>query len=234
MTVARRAAWTWICSSTWTPTVNAGNLALMKTTPLRLEIFTDFICPWCYLATAAVARLKQANALDIQWRPFPLHPGTPAEGMPLSELLPGVDLDAVHARLYALMDDLGLEHGPRDRTYNSRLAQELAQWAQTQTGGDALPPLFYRAYFVDNRNLADTAILLDLVRKAGLDVVAAKTALYTRQFGAAVDQNWELAREYGISGVPAFIAGGYQLTGFHPAGELQRFIDHVQAAQQGS
>lgn len=201
----------------------------MTTSTPQLEIFVDFVCPWCYLAFGAARQLQATQALDITWSPFPLHPSTPPEGMLLTDLLRGMDLEAAHRRINKLLDELGLEHGARDRTYNTRLAQELLLWSKTQTGGDALVPLLYRAYFVHNRNLAEESVLLDAVKEAGLDVDAARTVLHERSFSAALDEEWDRARSFQITGVPAFIAGGYQMTGFHPAPELKRFLDYVAA-----
>jgi predicted DsbA family dithiol-disulfide isomerase len=90
-------------------------------------------------------------------------------------------------------------------------------------------PLLYRAYFVHNRNLAEESVLLDAVKEANLDVEAARTALRERSFSKTLDEEWNRARSYQITGVPAFISGGYQTTGFHPAPELKRFLDHVAA-----
>lgn len=203
----------------------------MSTKPLQLEIFTDFICPWCYLASGVVARLQQELPLQVQWSPFPLNPRIPPEGMLLQDMLPGTDLDAAHKRLYAMMDELGLPHGDRTRIFNSRLAQEVALWANTQQGGAALWPLLYRAYFVHERNLADAAVLLQLVNEAGLDVEAAGVVLAEGTFSAEVDASWQRARELQISGVPTFIAGGYQMTGYNPEAELRRFIEFVQVEE---
>ncbi|HEY0963981.1 MAG TPA: DsbA family oxidoreductase [Pseudomonadales bacterium] len=200
----------------------------MTATP-RLEIFVDFVCPWCYLAFGAVNRLQAERAIDVTWAPFPLHPDTPPDGMLLTDLLRGMDLDAAHRRINALLDELGLEHGERDRTYNTRLAQELLLWSRTQGDGDALVPTLYRAYFVHNRNLAHEDVLLDAVAEAGLDVNAARSALRDRSFSNALDAEWQRARGYQISGVPAFICGPYQITGFHPPAELARFLDYVEA-----
>src|SRR5688500_16474776 len=108
------------------------------TTALAVEVFTDFVCPWCYLGNAVMRKLQATYPLHLTRTPFPLHPSTPKEGLLLSELLRGANLDAIHARLYALMDELDLPHGKRERTYNSRLAQELAMWADTQDSGDKL------------------------------------------------------------------------------------------------
>ncbi|MEY4641848.1 MAG: hypothetical protein RLZZ227_1842 [Pseudomonadota bacterium] len=195
----------------------------------QLEIFVDFVCPWCYLAFGAVRQLQAMQAIKVTWSPFPLHPSTPPEGMLLTELLRGMDLEAAHRRINQLLDELGLEHGARDRTYNTRLAQELLLWSKTQAGGDALVPLLYRAYFVHNRNLTEQNVLLDAVEEAELDVEAARNALSDRSFSAALDKEWNRARSYQISGVPAFISGGFQMTGFHPAQELKRFLDYAAA-----
>lgn len=194
-----------------------------------LEIFVDFVCPWCYLAFGAVKRLQTERSVDVTWSPFPLHPDTPPEGMLLTDLLRGMDLEAAHKRIDALLDELGLEHGERDRTYNTRLAQELLLWARTQSAGAALVPQLYRAYFVHNRNLAQEDVLLEAVEEVGLDVEAARTALRERSFSDALDAEWHRARNYQISGVPAFICGNYQITGFHPPAELGRFLDYVAA-----
>jgi predicted DsbA family dithiol-disulfide isomerase len=198
------------------------------TTP-KLEIFVDFVCPWCYLAYGAVRQLQTQREVDVTWSPFPLHPSTPPEGLLLTDLLRGMDLEAAHRRINALLDELGLEHGERDRTYNTRLAQELLLWAKAQGAADALVPLLYRAYFVHNRNLAEEAVLLDAVKEAKLDVTGARNVLQERSFSKAVDMEWQRARQYQITGVPAFIAGGYQMTGFQPAAELQKFLDYVAA-----
>lgn len=196
-------------------------------TPLRLETFTDFVCPWCYLGNAVLTKLQATNPLDITRTPFPLHPSTPQEGLLLSELFRSANLDAVHARLYALMDELDLPHGKRDRTYNSRLAQELAMWGDTQDGGEQLHEALYEAYFVYNRNLAKSEVLLNCVDQAGLDRKAAQQVLSGRSYSSAVDKAWQRARNLQITGVPTVIAGGYMVSGFRPVAEMQHFLDMV-------
>lgn len=197
------------------------------TSPLSLEIFTDFVCPWCYLGNAVVSKLQATNSLQVTRTPFPLHPSTPQEGLLLSELLRGANLDAIHARLYGLMDELGLPHGKRERTYNSRLAQELAMWADTQEGGEQLHAMIYEAYFVHNRNIAEPDVLLNCIDQTSLDNKAAQQVLAERSFSSAVDNAWQRAHELQITGVPAFVAGGYMVSGFRPVVEMQHFLDFV-------
>ncbi|MES2603917.1 MAG: DsbA family protein [Pseudomonadota bacterium] len=200
----------------------------MNSTPIELEMFADYVCPWCYLGNAVVEKLQKQYLMTVVRSPYPLHPSTPPEGLLISELLRGVDLTAVHQRLYALMDELELEYGKRDKTFNSRLAQELGLWADTQAGGVRLHTLLYRRYFVHNENLADIDVLLATVDEAGLKVDEARAVLEERSFRHALDEAWERARRFQITGVPTFIAGGYQFSGFQPLDEMQKFIRFVQ------
>ena len=204
----------------------------MRDTPLTLEIYTDYVCPWCYLASDTVARLGSRDDLQIKWVPFPLHPDTPPQGMNLKEWL-GDGVDQAHQRLYGIMDRIGLEYDPdRVMTWNSRLAQELGMWGDTQAGGGAaLHRALFRAYFVHNRNISDQAVLLDCVKEAGMDVDAARTVLDTRSFSDAVDAAWQDARHKRISGVPSFIAGSYITSGYHPVEELEKFIEYAETQQ---
>ena len=77
----------------------------------------------------------------------------------------GMDPEAMHNRMKGLMDDEGLPYGRRTHTYNSRLAQELGIWGDTQPGGEAIHDALYRAYFVDARNIGDVDVLLEIVEE---------------------------------------------------------------------
>src|SRR5258706_4238788 len=96
----------------------------------------------------------------------------------------------MYQRMKGLMDAEGLSYGTRTHTYNSRLAQELGKWADTLPNGEPLHDAFYRAYFVDTRNIGDPEVLIDVVGKVGLPTEEAKTVLTERRFQKAVDTDW--------------------------------------------
>jgi len=171
--------------------------------------------------------------VKIEWVHFPLHPETPAEGRSLADLFKGrnVDRAAMHAQMKARMDAEGLPYGERTMTYNSRLAQELGKWADTQPGGEALHDALFRAYFVDTRDISRPEVLLDIVAQLGLSVDAAREVLEQRTFRAAVDEDWALSRQYRITGVPTFVAGGYGVVGAQPYEALEKLVQ--EAAKQG-
>ena len=166
----------------------------------------------------------------MTWVHFPLHPETPAEGISIEELFAGreVDLDAMYQRMKALMDDEGLPYGQRAHTYNSRLAQELGKWADTQPGGEAIHDALYKAYFVDDRNIGDPDVLIDIAGSVGLPADAAHAVIEDRSFQSAIDADWAKSRQYGITGVPTFVAGGYGVVGAQPYEELAQLLDRVE------
>ena len=157
---------------------------------------------------------------------FPLHPETPEEGLALEALFAGrgVDIDAMYQRMKGLMDAEGLAYGQRTHTYNSRLAQELGKWADTQPQGEAFHDAMYQAYFVDAKNIADSAVLVDTAEAVGLSAKEAAEVLSTGTFKDAVDADWDKSRQYGITGVPTFVAGGYGVTGAQPYEALERLL----------
>jgi predicted DsbA family dithiol-disulfide isomerase len=189
---------------------------------ITLEVFTDFVCPWCYLATPRVEKLKRNFKIEVQWVYFPLHPDTPAQGLPLKDLFAGrgIDIEAAHARLKTLMDAEGLVFNARTHTYNSRLAQELAKGFDS----DALREALYKGYFEYGKNLGDVEVLVEIARSCGIDPAAAREALKERTFKEAVDADWAKAREYGITGVPSFVAGNQKVVGAHPYDVLERLV----------
>ena len=174
-----------------------------------------------------IEKLRQKFDVDVKLVHFPLHPDTPAEGRALADLFAGrspEQRNAMHAQMKARMDAEGLPYGERTMTYNSRLAQELGKWADTQPGGEAIHDALFRAYFVDARDISQISVLLDIAEKVGLPVDAAREVLEKRTFKDAVDADWKLSREYGITGVPTFVAGRYGVVGAQPYAALVQLM----------
>jgi predicted DsbA family dithiol-disulfide isomerase len=187
---------------------------------IQLQVFTDFVCPWCYLCTPRVARLERSLNVDVRWVYFPLHPDTPSEGLLLKDLFAGrnFDIEAAQSQLKTLLDAEGLKFNARTHTYNSRLAQELAK------AFDSLRDALYRAYFEDSRNIGDIGVLVDVAAANGIPADQARHVLMERTQKDAVDADWALARSYGITGVPSFIAGGRKVVGAQPYSTLEKLI----------
>ncbi|MFT4712256.1 MAG: putative DsbA family dithiol-disulfide isomerase [Candidatus Azotimanducaceae bacterium] len=156
------------------------------------------------------------------------------EGQLLTDLFKGreAQLEGFKKQMTGLMAEQGLEYGDRNKTYNSRLAQELGCWADSQANGEEVHKQLYRAYFVDNLNISDPELLVSLVEKAGLDSDAARKVLAERSFSDSVDQDWSRAHSYGVTGVPTFVSAGLSVVGCQPYELLTRFSNHLKALKR--
>ena len=178
-----------------------------------------------------IEKLKKEHGVKVEWVHFPLHPETTAEGLALADLFAGrgIDIKAMHAQMKARMDAEGLPYGERTHTYNSRLSQELGKWADTQPGGEAFHDAMFRAYFVEARDISQPAVLLEIAQSVGLPIDAAREVLEKRTYKAAVDADWKLSHQYGITGVPTFVVGRRGVVGAQPYEALEQLVAKAKA-----
>ena len=167
-----------------------------------------------------------------RWLHFPLHPETPPEGVLMKDIQTDPDAGRAYAEhLRSLMAEAGLEYNRRSRLDNSRLAQEMGAWADTQESGEAFHLAAFRACFVDDRNISDPKTLISLAGSVGLDEAAAREVMETRSFSPKVTEDWERAWQNGITGVPTFaaqdVAQDVFLFGCQPYEVLERFYNNL-------
>jgi predicted DsbA family dithiol-disulfide isomerase len=178
-----------------------------------------------------IEKLKQNFNIDVEFVHFPLHPETPDEGRALQDLFGSGpdDIRQKNERMMGLMAAEGLPYGERSHTYNSRLAQELGKWADTQPGGEAIHDALFRAYFVDKRNIGERAVLLEIAQAVGLPAEGARAVLDDRTFKDAVDQDWAKSRQYGVTGVPTFVAAMSGVVGAQPYEAIAQLLSEAGA-----
>jgi predicted DsbA family dithiol-disulfide isomerase len=164
--------------------------------------------------------------VKVKWVHFPLHPETPAEGRSLEDLFAGrgYDIPKMQAQMRARMEAEGLPYGTRTMTYNSRLAQELGAWADTQPGGEAIHDAMFRAYFVDAKNIGDPKVLVEIATAVGLPADKAREVIEKRTHKEAIDADWQKSHQYGVTGVPTFVAGQRGVVGAQPYEALEELV----------
>jgi predicted DsbA family dithiol-disulfide isomerase len=195
---------------------------------LALEVFTDYVCPWCYLGDARVKKIKNNFDIKIKLVHFPLHPETPQEGRTLLELFQSNpdDIKEKNIRMKGLMDQEELPYIDRTHTYNSRLAQEVGAWAETMQKNTSIHDNFFEAYFVKGLNIGLEEVILDVVSNSGLDINEARSVIKDRTFKKNIDEDWKKSNEYGVTGVPTFVYSGQSLVGAQPYENLEQFLNH--------
>lgn len=127
----------------------------------------------------------------------------------------------------------GLGYGVRTHWYNSGPAHQAAIWADQSGNGEAFRRAVYRAYFVDDLNIADTEVLARIAQDAGLDASDLRNVLAEERFKPEVERQFEFAREVGVNAVPAYVAGRYLLVGAQPYEVYRQLIETAQAEDGG-
>lgn len=173
-----------------------------------------------------IDRLQKEYEIQIQWVAFPLHPETPKDGLTLEQLFSGrqIDIDKVRHRLGQTARELGLPLGERTKTYNSRLAQELAKWAESKGKGDEFHKAVFRAYFVEGRNIGKVDELVLLAKSLGLPEGEGRQVLELRTLREAVDVDWSRCHVLGITAVPTFVLDHQGVVGFQPYETLEQLL----------
>ncbi len=187
----------------------------MTKTPLRIDIVSDVVCPWCIVG---YRQLKQAvdatgTAVDIHWHPFELNPNMPAEGQNLVEHIMekyGSSQAESHAnrdRLTAIGADLDFVFSFADdmRMHNTFNTHQLLHWATLQGRGDDLKQALFVAHFTHRRDLSDIGVLTEIASEIGLDRAEAGAVLVDQRFAQAVRTDEQFWTKQGISGVPAMV-----------------------------
>ncbi|HEJ83835.1 MAG TPA: hypothetical protein ENO25_04630 [Desulfobacteraceae bacterium] len=141
----------------------------------------------------------------------------------------GINVHETMDRLRRVAGEEGLPFGRREKTYDSRLAQELGKWAESRDKGELFHKAAFHAYFADGINIARIPNLINLAVKVGLSGPEAKEVLEKRIFKDAVDSDWARSRKMNIIAVPTFMMGSNRLVGGQPYEVLERFImkNHV-------
>jgi predicted DsbA family dithiol-disulfide isomerase len=209
---------------------------------VRVDIWSDVVCPWCYLGTRrfeeATTRLE-GRELEVVHRAFELDPNVPAEGMDLAEYLArkfgGAQRVAMtHDRLDRAAGDVDVDfRWDGKRRINTFDAHRLAAWVLDVAGPrvqNDLHQRLFRAYFTDNRDLADHAVLAALAADAGLDPGRAAEVLASDAYADTVRADESQASELDIHAVPTFvIEGRWVIPG---AQEIDTFVELLERAAE--
>jgi predicted DsbA family dithiol-disulfide isomerase len=196
--------------------------------PMTIEIYADFICPWCYISLDRLGRLAKERSLKLHWNPYLLRPDIPAEGVPLTSILPPERLERAEAAIRELTQAVGLPLNRPALVPNTRQAHEIGMLAEANGMDDAYHQATLRAYFAQARNIGDAKVLAEIGEEVGMDHDEILETLHSGQYRAEIDRMTSDAFERGIRSVPNFIFGsGKRFSGAQP---YDQFLIAVDAA----
>jgi predicted DsbA family dithiol-disulfide isomerase len=194
--------------------------------PKIIEIFYDYICPWCYFITRGIEQLQHEFGIDIRWTAFPLYPEMLEKGLTFDALFgdKNADISKMMIILKRIANRLGLPFGEPKITYNSRLAQELGKWAESKGKGHEFHKAVFYAYFVKGQRIDEMQVLVRVAESVNLNVKDAQKIIQDRTYREAVDLNWKRSYELSITEVPTFLCNHQVLVGAQPYETLRNFL----------
>lgn len=183
--------------------------------PLRIIAYSDYVCPWCYIALDRLEQLQRDYPVAVEWRPFELHPETPRGGAHLAGRLGSSARAAAYRdNILALAADSKIEMRMPEVVANSHLALEAAEFAREHGGFDRYHHALFAAYFARGEDIGDVDALCALARLSGVDDQHLRQALADRRYAEDIDRTIDAARADEIVSTPTFIfEGGFRLVG---------------------
>src|SRR5277367_352944 len=208
--------------------------------PLKIDIVSDVVCPWCYIGKK---RIEDALALaadvpvEIHWRPFFLNSWVPREGIGRDEYLTAKfgSVEAykgIAGRVVEAAGEEGLSYRPDlvKRQPNTIDCHRLIHWAEAQGKAAEMKQRLMELYFRDGGDLTDINVLVQAATDCGLGAEDIRKRLASDEDVALISGWAEEASDKGISGVPTFVfAQKYAVSGAQPADQLARAIRQVSA-----
>ena len=222
--------------------------AYFVTSPIKIDIWSDIACPWCYIGKrhleGGIAALgDEAPDVEIVYHSFELAPDTPIdfEGSEVDFLAKhkGLPAEQVHQmldRVTGIAADAGLEYDFDALKHTRTLkAHELLHFAKEQGLQLQLSERLFRAYFTEGRHVGRVDELIELAAEVGIDADAARDALESDRYADAVQADIAQAGAYGINGVPFFVfEGKYGVSGAQPAEVFSQVLTQVAGERDGA
>lgn len=181
-------------------------------TPMRIDVVSDVVCPWCYVGKRrlekAIAARPDGHTIEVAYHPYELNPGATAS-IPVPEALRakyGDRADGMMRRVVKAAADEGITidftKALRGNTFD---AHRLIAHAGREGRQSETVERLMAAHFTEGRDIADHATLADIAAEAGLDRDAALAMLTSGEGTAEVREELEAAQTMGVSTVPTYI-----------------------------
>ena len=199
----------------------------MTTQPIKLDIMSDPICPWCFIGKAYLDKALSAHPNHpflIEWHPFQLNPDMPANGMGRREYLEGkFGGKEAAVRAYAPVVEsaktagVAIDFEGMKRTPNTINAHRLIHWAGIEGRQTAAVSALFKAYFTDAHDIGDPDVLIDIAKSVEMNGDVVKRLLDSDEDLKLIQDRDKHSRKMGINSVPTFIiANQHAVPGAQP------------------
>ena len=183
---------------------------------LRVTLFTDYICPFCYIGDLRLQHLQKDYEVLVNFRFIEIHPDTPEQGITVDTLnYSDEQWQSMMDGLIEMAQEEGIQLAPVRMLANSHRALLLAE-AVKQEGREVFYKFnqsLYREYFIDGRNIGDIELLSEIARSSGVSEAVIEKAWNDEKYEKILQMNMSMAVKAGVTATPTFFIGQQQLTG---------------------
>ncbi len=186
--------------------------------PVRIDVVSDVVCPWCFIGKKRLEKaltMAPGIPVEVHFRPYFLNDWIPLEGMSRDEYLTtkfgspekykGI---AQRVGMAAASEGLVYASDKISRQPNTRDAHRLIRWAEAIGKGPEMKQRLMDLYFTDGADLSEPGVLVQAAAHVGLDAAQVRADLASDKDVADIEQEVQMAKDAGITGVPMFIFGG--------------------------
>lgn len=196
----------------------------------QLTLYSDFVCPYCYIAERAVIRRVEARYdVAVDWRGFELHPEIPRGGVEIERLFPGPMLQRMGEQLLSFAELRGVELSLPSRVPNTRAALALTEYARDHGVLAEVRDAAMDAFWLRGEDLEDPSVLGALAAAAGLDAAEAVAFAFSEAGDEVVLARREEASDRGVTAIPTTFIGRIPLLGCQPLEAFERALERAGA-----
>ncbi|HPJ64687.1 MAG TPA: DsbA family oxidoreductase [Flexilinea sp.] len=191
---------------------------------IEMVIYSDYICPWCYVGQGVVEKLRKEYPMAITWRPYFLRPDIPPEGMDIPEEL-NDHMAEIGERLKQMADAAGLEIVFPKHLPNTRFAHEATEYADQKGKGFEFHREVFARFYGKGEDIGQWQVLQSAAKAVGLDADEMKRQVEEGKYTQAVQDHIAEAVKWGIESVPTYIINNrYAIVGAQP---YDRFLQVI-------
>ncbi|MBS0279546.1 MAG: DsbA family oxidoreductase [Proteobacteria bacterium] len=182
---------------------------------MQIDFISDTVCPWCFIGKRRLARaiaMRPAISFDVRYRPYRLDPSLPKGGMDRDAYMTekfgkngGVEDAQKVIAAEGAKEGIEFDFAAIRRAPNTLDSHRLIRWAALTGAQDEVVERLFAAYFENGEDIGDIRVLADIADVSGMDGAQVADMLESDQDSALVEREDQLAREMGVTGVPAMI-----------------------------
>lgn len=195
---------------------------------LNVKVYSDYICPYCYLGKYRLEELKEEFPLDVAWVGFEIHPEFPVSGIPFKIANSGGFMNGLIKKINLMAEEMNVEPIRYAETIpNTHLALEFSEAAREEGRFEKVNEALFDAYFKQGRHIGDKEVLKSVGKECGMTDDLIGRCIDGGEFASVIEDARQQAFHDMVSGVPTYVFEGVPVLGVQTMDTMRKVIEMV-------